>query len=248
MCISVTDRLAWVCHCNDNWPSSWPHSTNMYSHARSWKFVLVGTIFISINTKISELCQTHFPNDSSYDFISVVWFATAAWTIIIGLSELGHYHYISKIGCELTHWGRVTQICVSKQTIIGSDDGLSPGRRQAIIWTNAGILLIGTLGTNFSEIFIEIRMFSFKKMGLKVSSAKQWPFCLGFNVLSHGWSCMLLQYRWWLKWIKTTSVRCGSTKYWIKLKSYFRGENKWNHKMGWLTSLKNMWRRAKTTL
>ena len=43
-------------------------------------------------------------------------------------------------------------ICVSKQTIIGSDNGLSPGRRQAIIWTNAGILLIGTLGTNFSEI------------------------------------------------------------------------------------------------
>ena len=34
---------------------------------------------------------------------------------------------------ELTHWGRVTHICVGKQTIIGSDNGLSPGRRQAII-------------------------------------------------------------------------------------------------------------------
>ena len=84
----------------------------------------------------------------------------------------------------LTHWGRVTHICVSKQTIIGSDNGLSPGRRQAIIWTNAGILLIGTLGTNFSEILIEIRIFSFKKMGLKVSSAKWRPFCLGLNVLT----------------------------------------------------------------
>ena len=51
---------------------------------------------------------------------------------------------------ELTHWGRVTLICVSKLTIIGSDNGLSPGRRQAIIWINAGILLIGPLGTNFS--------------------------------------------------------------------------------------------------
>ena len=48
----------------------------------------------------------------------------------------------------LTHWGRVTHICVSKQTSIGSDNGLSPGRRQAIIWANAGILLIGPLGTN----------------------------------------------------------------------------------------------------
>ena len=77
----------------------------------------------------------------------------------------------------------MTHICVSKQTIIGSDNGLSPGRRQAIIWTNAGILLIGTLGKNFSEILIEIRIFSFKKMGLKVSSAKWHPFCLGLNVL-----------------------------------------------------------------
>ena len=83
----------------------------------------------------------------------------------------------------LTHWGRVTHICVSKQTIIGSDNGLSPGRRQAIIWTNAGLLLIGTLGTNFSEILIEIGIFSFKKMGLKVSSAKWRPFCLSLNVL-----------------------------------------------------------------
>ena len=42
----------------------------------------------------------------------------------------------------LTHWGQVTHICVSKLTIISSDNGLSPGRRQAIIWNNAGILLI----------------------------------------------------------------------------------------------------------
>ena len=77
----------------------------------------------------------------------------------------------------------MTHICVSKQTIIGSDNGLSPGQRQAIIWTNAGILLIGNLGTNFSEILIDIRIFSFKKKGLNVSSAKWWPFCLGLNVL-----------------------------------------------------------------
>ena len=56
----------------------------------------------------------------------------------------------------LTHWGRVTHICISKLTTIGSDKGLSPGRRQTIIWTNAGILLVGPLGTNFSEILIEI--------------------------------------------------------------------------------------------
>ena len=90
---------------------------------------------------------------------------------------------LEKIDSVLTHWGRVTHICVSKLTIIGSDNSLSPDRRQAIIWTNAGLLLIGTLGTNFSEILIEILTFSFKKMRLKVSSAKRRPFCLGLNVL-----------------------------------------------------------------
>ena len=72
----------------------------------------------------------------------------------------------------LTRWGRVTHICVSKLTIIRSDNGWSPGRRQAIIWTNAGILLIRTVGTNFSEILSEIHALSFKKMHLKMSSAK----------------------------------------------------------------------------
>ena len=83
----------------------------------------------------------------------------------------------------LTHCGRVTHICVNKLTIIGSDNGLSPGRRQAIIGTNVEILLIGPLGTNFSEILIEICAFSLKKIRLKMSSAKCCSFRLGLNVL-----------------------------------------------------------------
>ena len=77
----------------------------------------------------------------------------------------------------------MTHICGGNLTIIGSDNGLSPCRRQAIIWTNAGILLIGPWGTNFSEILIGIQTFSFKKMHLKMSSGKRRPFCLGLNVL-----------------------------------------------------------------
>ena len=76
----------------------------------------------------------------------------------------------------LTHWGRATHIYVGKLTTIGSDNGLSPGQRQAIIWTIAGILLIGPLGTNFNDILIGIQTFSFKKMHLKMSSAKWRPF------------------------------------------------------------------------
>ena len=92
----------------------------------------------------------------------------------------------------LSHWGRVTHICVSKLTIIGSDNGLSPGRRQAIIWTNDGILLIGPLGTNFSDILIEIYKFSFKKMHLKMSSGKWRPICLGLNVLKTGLNLVII--------------------------------------------------------
>ena len=84
----------------------------------------------------------------------------------------------------LTHWGRVTHICVGKLIIIGSDNGLSPDRRQAIIWTNAGLLSIGLLRTYFSENLIEIQQFSLKKMHVKVSSAKWRPSCLGLNVLT----------------------------------------------------------------
>ena len=63
-------------------------------------------------------------------------------------------------------------IYVSKVTIIASDNGLSPGQRQAIIWNNAELLLIEPLGTNFSEISIGIQTFSFKKMHLNMSSVK----------------------------------------------------------------------------
>ena len=73
-------------------------------------------------------------------------------------------------------------MCGGKITIIGSDNGLSPGRRQAIISTNPGILLIGPLGTNFSDILTGIQTFSFKKMHMKMSSAKSRPFSLDLNV------------------------------------------------------------------
>ena len=88
------------------------------------------------------------------------------------------------IARDLNHWGRVTYICVGDLTIIGSDNGLSLSRRQAIIWSNAGIVIIGPLGTNLSEILIEIYIFSFKKTHSKMSSGKWRPFCLGLNVLS----------------------------------------------------------------
>ena len=88
----------------------------------------------------------------------------------------------------ITHRGLMRHTCISKLTITGSDNGLSPGRRQAIIWTNAGILLIWTIGKNFSEILSKIHTFSFKKMHLKMS-VKWPPFFLNFSVMIHPTIC-----------------------------------------------------------
>ena len=145
-------------------------------------------MFINGNVNIGKLGQK-FTMSCEIPIRPVMW-----RLLVMILSRRSQYCMISKTPqiCRfifnpcmlLTHWGRVTQICVGKLTIIDSDNGLSPGRRQAIIWTNAGILLIGLRGTSFSEILIGTQAFSFKKMHLKMSSAKGRPICLGLNVLS----------------------------------------------------------------
>ena len=83
------------------------------------------------------------------------------------MAWLGSYNIVH-YGWSFTHWGRVTHICMGKLAIISSNNGLSPVRHQAIILTNARMLFIEPLGTNFSEIVIEIHTFSFKKMHMKM--------------------------------------------------------------------------------
>ena len=84
----------------------------------------------------------------------------------------------------LLNCGRVTHICVRNLTIIGSDDCLSPGRCHAIIWTDAGILLIWSSETDFNENLIKNHTFSFKTICLKMSSGRWRPLCLGLHVLT----------------------------------------------------------------
>ena len=91
----------------------------------------------------------------------------------------------------LTHWGRVTHICVSKRTIIGSDNGLSPDRRQANIWTNAGILLIVPMGNKFQwnlnrNWYIFIQETAFVNVVRKLAailSRLQWAKCYTVGVV-----------------------------------------------------------------
>ena len=87
-------------------------------------------------------------------------------------------------------------ICVGKHTIIGPDNGLSPSQCQAIIWTNAGILLVGPLGTNFSDIlignsYIFIQENPFENGVWKMASILSWPQCVGKKL-----SCLRVKLPW----------------------------------------------------
>ena len=78
----------------------------------------------------------------------------------------------------------MTHICVSKLSTIGSNYDLSPARRKAIISTNAGILLIWTIRTNFNEnVNRNSYIFSHENPFENVVCELR-PFCLGLNVLT----------------------------------------------------------------
>ena len=156
--------------------------TSQISTDKSMSMIMTHMVYLSLITACKEVVMILMPYYSiskSKNLSKLLRFTVPTWHIltsnVIDSMMLAH-----KL---LTHWGRVTHTCVSELTTIGSDNGLSPGRRQAIIWNNAGLLLIEPLRTNFNEISIGILTFSFKKMHLNMSSAKRRPFCLGLYVL-----------------------------------------------------------------
>ena len=84
---------------------------------------------------------------------------------------------------QLTQWGWVTHICVSKLTITDSDNGLSPGRRQAIIWTYAGIFVNWTLRNKFQwnwnrNSYIVIQENAFENVVRKMVAILSRPQCV----------------------------------------------------------------------
>ena len=106
---------------------------------------------------IGKIFQGHFQTNILQPLIQQNTFGNVV------CQNVGHFIQASICLLSLTHWFRVTHICISKLTIISSGNGLRPGRGQAIIWTSVEVL-IGSLGTNFSEILIELHQFLFKKV------------------------------------------------------------------------------------
>ena len=143
---------------------------------------------------------------------------------------------------SLKHWGRVTHICVSKPTTIGSDNGLSPDWRQAIIRTNAGILLTGPLETSGSEMSIKIQTFSLKKIRLKMLPVNCCLFRLGLHVLKRKADCP-----WALtagaSFIMYTVIEPDCHHHpWIP----YRSSNNVYHHLRQLERLEEMWRKTNT--
>ena len=160
----------------------------MLTQMVTWKWVILCNIL-----RLCDACSAPSHYLRTNVCLLLIWsFRTNTSDIFIKLKQFALANVICKMApfclarIVITHWGRVTHICVSESTIIGSDNGVSPGRRN-----NTGLLLIEPLGTDFSEISIGIQTFSFKKMHLNMSSAKWRPFCRGLNVLSNSLSSAL---------------------------------------------------------
>ena len=84
-------------------------------------------------------------------------------------------------------------------SLVQTDNGLSPSRRQAIIWTTAGLLSIGPLWTIVSEIFIKTQNFSSNQNHYifiqenaletvwKIAAILSWPQCVEWVAVNWIW-------------------------------------------------------------
>ena len=180
--MNVVALTKWMTFCWQHFQTHFAKWQNSYFHFNFYQSLFEGQLAL-VQVMVQQ--QTDKPLSEPWNNVN--------WDLWHHIALQGHHEFISSCLCKFNPLfkssGRVTHICVSKLPIIGSDNGLSPGRRQAVIWTNAGILLIGPLGTNFSEIMIEIHTFSFKKMNFKMSR-KWWPSRLTLNVSNASPICM----------------------------------------------------------
>ena len=145
---------------NGNQQENWIQQSNMRLYCVLWYSLGISTFLVF--SKRPENYQWKL-----LAFCGVVWISNE---VVDAIDSISIMSVVSKFGIShpVYRWGWVMYISISKLTIIGSDNGLSPGRYLIIIRTSAGILLIGTSGTNFSEILSEIHIFSFKKMHLEI--------------------------------------------------------------------------------
>ena len=139
-----------------------------------------------------EQLQLHLSDQQSCCLLYVLLILEVWWYILIAkMTFAANGERGQAVSFMLTHWYWVSIHASATEAIFGSDSGLSPFRRYYLnpYWQ------IRTLGINFSATLSDIQTFSFKKMRLKMSSAKWRPFCLGLNVLTVYPQCSILRLR-----------------------------------------------------
>ena len=108
----------------------------------------------------------------------------------------------TNVDFSLTHWGRVTHICVGKQTIIGSDNGLSPGRRQAFYLNQCRNIVNWNLGNKLQWKFIQnsnifIQENAFENVVRKLVAILPQPQCVN-GALWHSAEINIAAGVWWV--------------------------------------------------
>ena len=173
-------------------------------------FISLRSINYLINHCDGELCALM---KSCTKVLSILAFLLRLLNKWLTQFESYQVHISFQASACLIHWGWVTHICISNLTIIGSDNALSPCWRQAIIWAIAGVLLIGPLGTNFSEIsnrnlYIFIQGNGFENIVCKMPSILSLPQCV--NSLRPGdaiwWGTSHHWFSWWLVWLLSAKL------------------------------------------
>ena len=169
MGVQLVDLLH-TCQMGLRWRGQWTVTNNSNSFLAYFGFLWRHAMTFTVNNDlslsgVSSRCPFNRPLPHLLVIFPHKWFLlwdyffTGYFLLVNSLRPSGIYIYIH------------IYICVCKLTIIGSDNnGLSPGRHQAIIWTNTGIVLIGALETNCSNILIKFTHFPFQKIHLKMSS------------------------------------------------------------------------------
>ena len=148
-----------------NSPHKWPVTRRMFpfddvimaSHVSQKKWIELTSDKAQQNKTEQEpmhILSYHFKAETKCHYLNQ-WCKVGHWLSIRWALHFPGNHQ-QMILHVLTHGGRMTHIRVSKLTTIGSDNGLSPNQHQAIIWTNADLLSMGSWRTNFSEIFIKL--------------------------------------------------------------------------------------------
>ena len=128
-------------------------SFSMIAHTKMKAMRALYYTYFRADSSIALLWPVNVCTNINFDiYVSYIYMYIYIYIYIHIDKRFAVGHYPTLCSSLLTHLGLETHIRVSEISINGPDNGLSPGRRHAIILTNTGILLIGSLETTWTSV------------------------------------------------------------------------------------------------